>query len=149
MKINKSEISSKIKETVEKLGYLFIDLDFRGNDRNIIVEVYIDKEEGITTSDCVELSRACGNVIEEGELITSKYRLDVSSPGIDRPLKYIEQFKKHINRNFELEFENQVGEKFNGKLLGITDNNLKFEIDKKTEEVKFKNIKSAKVIVRF
>ena len=146
---NNSEISQKIKDAVEQLGYLLIDIDFRGDDRNVILEIYIDNEEGILTSDCVEVSRVCGDMIEEENLIESKYRLDVSSPGIDRPLKYLLQYPKNINRFFELEFENQIAEKFEGKLLSVDDEILKFEINKKTEIVNFKNIKSAKVLVRF
>jgi ribosome maturation factor RimP len=149
MEINKSEISQKIKDVVEQLGYFLIDIEFRGDERNLILEIYIDNENGIITSDCVDVSRACGDLFEEGNLIESKYRLDVSSPGIDRPLKYIQQYKKNIGRNFELEFEDQIAEKFEGKLIGLNDEILKFEIDKKTEEVNFNKIKSAKVVVRF
>jgi ribosome maturation factor RimP len=146
---NNTEISQRIKDTIEQLGYLLIDIDFRGDANNVILEIYIDSEEGILTSDCVEVSRVCGDMIEEENLIESKYRLDVSSPGIDRPLKYLQQYPKNINRFFELEFENQVAEKFEGKLLSINNETLNFEINKKTEEVNIKNIKSAKVLVRF
>ena len=138
---NKQEISQKLKDAIEQLGYLLIDIDFRGDDRNVILEIYIDNEKGILTSDCVEVSRVCGDMIEDENLIESKYRLDVSSPGIDRPLKYLQQYPKNINRIFELEFEDQVAEKFEGKLLSIENETLKFEINKKTEEVNFKNIK--------
>jgi len=151
MKISQSEISQKIQDAVEQLGYLFIDIEFRGDDRNRIIEIYIDNEseKGIVTADCVDVSRACGNFIEDEDLIESKYRLDISSPGIERPLKYIQQYKKNISRQFELEFEDQIAEKFEGKLIAINNEILSFEINKKIEEVNFKNIKSAKVIVRF
>ena len=147
--MNSIEISQKLQDAIEKLGYLFIDIDFRGDERSRILEIYIDNEKGIITADCVDVSRVCGNLIEEENLIESKYRLDVSSPGTDRPAKFIQQYKKHIGRNFELEFEDQVSEKFNGKLMDVNNDILKFEIDKKIEEVNFKNIKSAKIIVRF
>lgn len=147
--MNSIEISQKLQEAIEKLGYLFIDIDFRGDERNRILEIYIDNEKGIITADCVDVSRVCGNLIEEENLIESKYRLDISSPGIDRPVKFVQQYKKHIGRNFELEFEDQVSEKFNGKLMDVNNDILKFEINKKIEEVNFKNIKSAKIIVRF
>jgi len=149
MNINRTEISQKLQDAIEKLGYLFIDIDFRGDDRNRILEIYIDNEVGIITADCVDISRACGNLIEEENLIESKYRLDVSSPGIERPVKLVQQYKKHIGRNFELEFDDQVSEKFEGKLIDMNNEILRFEINKKIEEVNFNNIKSAKIIVRF
>ncbi len=149
MKISQSEISQKIQTVVEQLGYLLIDIEYRGDDRNRIIGIFIDSENGILTSDCVDVSRACGNMIEEEDLIESKYRLDVSSPGIDRPLKFVEQYKKNVGRSFKLEFEDQMAEKFEGKLIAVNNEILKFEINKKTEEVNINKIKSAKVIVRF
>jgi len=149
MNTNKPLISEKIKNIVEQLGFLLIEINFRGNDNDLVLEIFIDNEVGIITSDCVDVSRACGDLIESENLIESKYRLDVSSPGIDRPLMYIQQFQKNIDRFFELEFEGQVVEKFVAKLLDVNNEILKFQIDNKIEEVNFNNIKSAKVVVRF
>lgn len=149
MNTNKPLISEKIKNTVEQLGFLLIEINFRGNENDLVLEIFIDNEVGIITSDCVDVSRACGDLIESENLIESKYRLDVSSPGIDRPLMYIQQYQKNIDRFFELEFEGQVGEKFEAKLLDVNNEILKFQIDNKIEEVNFNNIKSAKVVVRF
>ncbi len=149
MNVNRTEISQKLQDAIEKLGYLLIDIEYRGDDSNRILEIYIDNEMGIVTADCVDVSRACGNLIEDENLIESKYRLDISSPGTDRLIKFVQQYKKNIGRSFELEFEDQLAEKFEGKLIAVSDEILKFEIDKKIEEVNFNNIKSAKIIVRF
>ncbi len=147
MNLNKNKIVNRIKEEAENLGYLFIDMDFRGDNRNHILEIYIDSEVGVTTVDCARVSRAVGEMIEEEELITSKYRLDVSSPGVDRPLKYIQQFKKNIERSFELQLED--GSEFEGKLLELDNDDLKFQIKKEIKVINIKNIKSAKVLIRF
>ena len=149
MNLNKNKIANKIKEETENLGYLFIEIDFRGDTRNHILEIYIDNEVGITTVDCARVSRAIGDMIEEEELIESKYRLDVSSPGIDRPLKYIQQFERNIGRSFELQFEDENISKIEGKLLELDNDNLKFQIKKEIKVINIKNIKSAKVLVRF
>ena len=149
MNLNKNKIANKIKEETENLGYLFIEIDFRGDTRNHILEIYIDNEVGITTIDCARVSRAVGDMIEEEELIESKYRLDVSSPGIDRPLKYIQQFKRNIGRSFELQLEDENDSKFEGKLLELDNDDLKFQIKKEVKVINIKNIKSAKVLVRF
>ena len=149
MNLNKNKIANKIKEETENLGYLFIEIDFRGDTRNHILEIYIDSEVGITTIDCARVSRAVGDMIEEEELIESKYRLDVSSPGIDRPLKYIEQFERNIGRSFELQLEDENDSKLEGKLLELDNDDLKFQIKKEVKVINIKNIKSAKVLVRF
>jgi len=149
MEFNRTKISEVIKQEVENLGFFFIDITFKGDSNNRIVEVYIDNRSGITTDICADVSGACVELIDSEELITSKYRIDISSPGIDRPIKYLPQFNKHIGRFFELEFANQPAEKFEGKLLKIDDDVLTFNIDKKEEKINFNNIESAKVIVRF
>ncbi len=149
MNLNKNKIANKIKEETENLGYLFIEIDFRGDTRNHILEIYIDSEAGITTVDCARVSRAIGDMIEEEELIESKYRLDVSSPGIDRPLKYIQQFERNIGRSFELQLEDENDSKLEGKLLELDNDDLKFQIKKEVKVINIKNIKSAKVLVRF
>lgn len=149
MNLNKKEILEKTKEMTEDLGYLFIDMDFRGDSRNRILEIYIDNEAGVTVDDCKNVSRAVGDMIEEDGLIVSRYRLDVSSPGIDRPLKYIQQFKRNIGRSFELKLEDESSSKLEGKLLEVANNDLKFQIKKEIKVINIKNIRSAKVLVRF
>lgn len=149
MNLNKNKITNIIKEEAENLGYLFIEIDFRGDTRNHILEIYIDNEVGITTVDCARVSRAIGEIIEEDGLIESKYRLDVSSPGIDRPLKYIQQFQRNIGRSFELQLEDETDSKFECKLLELANYDLKFQIKKEVKVINIKNIKSAKVLVRF
>jgi len=150
MNLNKKEILEKTKEMTEDLGYLFIDMDFRGDSRNRILEIYIDKEAGVTVDDCKNVSRAVGDMIEEDGLIVSRYRLDVSSPGIDRPLKFIQQFKRNIGRSFELKLlEDESSSKLEGKLLEVADDDLKFQIKKEIKVINIKKIRSAKVLVRF
>ncbi len=149
MNLNKKEILEKIKKITENLGYLFIDMGFRGDSRNHILEIYIDNETGVTIDDCKNVSKAIGDMIEEDKLIESRYRLDVSSPGIDRPLKYIQQYKRNIGRSFELKLEDINTSKIEGKLLEIIGDELKFQIDKEEKVINIKNIKSAKVLVRF
>lgn len=138
------------KESAEKLGFLLIDISFRGDERNRIIEIYIDNETGITTDDCARLSDEINNIFYERDLISSNYRLDVSSPGVDRPLKYLEQFSKHRNRNFELVISSQDGTlKLNGKLDHIEDNLLYFYINNVLTPIGYDKIKSAKVLISF
>lgn len=148
--MEKANLLQIFEEIVTSNGYLLIDLNLRGDNRLKIIEVFIDNEKGITTDDCVLISRALTEKIEEDELINSNYRLDVSSPGIDRPLKYLIQYQKHINRKFEVTYkiENET-KKLIGKLLKIKDDNLYFS--EKNEEIKinFQNIINAKVLISF
>lgn len=148
--MEKQDLSQKFEDAVNSLGCLLIDFIVRGDSNLKIIELYVDNEVGINSDDCSLIAREINNLIETKKLIDSNYRLVVSSPGVDRPLKYLVQYKKHLNRKFELEYikNNQVMN-FSGRLTGIVDDRLFFR-DKKNEiEIKFENIKKAKVLISF
>lgn len=149
MDLNKKEILNRVKEITEELGYLFIELDFRGDSRNHILELFIDNESGITTVDCSKVSEVVGNWIEDEAIIKSRYRLNVSSPGVDRPLKYIQQFKKNVGRKFKLQLEENEDKKLEGELLEVNNDVLKFQLGKELKEININKIRSAKVLIRF
>ncbi|MBI5807084.1 MAG: hypothetical protein HZA74_01665 [Ignavibacteriales bacterium] len=148
--MEKAKLNKLFEEVINSLGYLLIDIVVRGDNHLRIFELYIDNEKGITTDDCVLVSRAINEKIEEEKIIDSNYRLDVSSPGIDRPLKFLVQYQKHLNRKFEVQYkvDDQV-KKLTGKLLRIEADNLFFS--EKNDEVKinFNNIIKAKVLISF
>lgn len=148
--MEKAKLNQLFEEVINSLGYLLIDIVVRGDNHLRIFELYIDNEKGITTDDCVLVSRAINEKIEEEKIIDSNYRLDVSSPGIDRPLKFLVQYQKHLNRKFEVQYkvDDQV-KKLTGKLLRIEADNLFFS--EKNDEVKinFNNIMKAKVLISF
>ena len=83
------------EEITSSSGFLLIDIVLRGTERNRVIEVFVDGEKYITAKDCAEISRKLNEVFEEKELIKAAYRLDVSSPGIDRPLLYLKQYPKN------------------------------------------------------
>ena len=138
------------KQAAEESGFLLIDVIVRGDERNRIIEIYIDSLPGISTDDCAEMSFKVGTLIDESNLITSKYRLDVSSPGVDRPIIFLEQFPKHVNRKFEITYQNgEEIKKIIGKLVKIEDDNLVFNLNNTETIVNFTKIKSAKVLISF
>ncbi len=150
MNIIKKNIEPKIAEFTESLGFLLIDIIVRGDSRNQVVEVYIDNEEGVSAEDCADLSKLINEYFDDTLQIDSKYRLDVSSPGVDRPLKFLAQYNKHLNRNFEIKFlENEKKQKFTGVLKKIEGENLFLQKGKDLIKVNFNNITSAKVLISF
>ncbi len=148
--MEKANLLQIFEEIISSNGYLLIDLNLRGDNRLKIIEVFIDNEKGINTDDCVLISRALNEKIEKDNLINSNYRLDVSSPGIERPLKYLVQYQKHINRKFEFTYKTEnEKKKLTGKLLRIKDDNLYFEVKNEEIKINFKDIVSAKVLISF
>lgn len=146
--MEKQKIYSGIEEIVKAHGFVLIDLLFRGDNHLRIVEVFIDGEKGVTTDDCAEVSRSINELIQAENLLEGNYRLDVSSPGVDRPLKFLVQYGKHINRKFEIEFkEGEEVKKLTGKLIRIEDDNLFFSEKNSEHKINFSGIVKAKVLI--
>lgn len=148
MNQNFENIREIAQQIAEENNLFLIDLIVRGSESSRVIEVFIDGEANITADECAIVSRGISKLIDENELLKS-YRLDVSSPGVDRPLIYLKQYQKHLNRLFEVEF-NISGElvKFEGKLISIENEILTF-LSNKEVKIKFQDIVKAKVLVSF
>jgi ribosome maturation factor RimP len=150
MDIIKENIVRISNEIAEKLNFFVIDINFRGDNRKKIIEVFVDAEKNIDADNLAEISREINSIIEKQDFLQQAYRLDVSTPGVDRPLKFLKQFPKHINRNFEVTY--RAGDEtrtINGKLLSAEREELTFLSDKKEILIEFKNVTTAKVIISF
>jgi len=142
-------IFNAAKEISEKNHLFLLEILFRGTKRNRVIEIFIDGEDNLSADDCARISREINKVIEEKELLDSAYRLDVSTPGVDRPLKYLKQYKKHINRKFEVRYKSGEKKKnITGKLVKIEDDNLYFYSGRE-QVIKFEDIIKAKALVSF
>ena len=137
-------------ETVEENNFFIVDFVFRGNPNNRIIELYIDSEKNVSAEDLAAISRLIIGKFEGQNIIESQYRLDVSSPGTDKPLKFLKQFPKNVNRKFEVSYSTDEGtKKFTGKLIRVEGDNVVFLFNQNEIIISFNNIKKAKVIVSF
>ena len=148
-----SLLRENIVKIAEKItseeGLILIDVLLRGNERNRVIEVFIDGESNISTDDCADISRKLNDIVEADKIITSSYRLDVSSPGTDRPLIYLKQYLKHIDREFEVTYKSEEKKKkLKGKLKSIKGEELTFLTDREIV-INFNDITKAKVLISF
>ncbi len=147
----KENIKKIASEIAEQNGFFLIDLVIRGNNNKRVLEVFIDGESYVSAEDCAKVSREINEQIENLPNLSSSYRLDVSSPGVDRPLVFLKQFPKNVNKNFELSYtEDDQTKKLNGKLIKVENEDLIFKLkDNKEYIINFNKLKKAKVIVSF
>lgn len=96
----------KVREEVERLvlpilkeeGMELVDIEYKmGRDRGIL-RLYIDKPDGVKIDDCERVSKRIDPILDKSDIIGGRYLLEVSSPGLDRPLKREEDFKRFIER---------------------------------------------------
>ena len=148
MNQNFENIREIAQQVTEQNNLFLIDMIVRGSEFNRVIEIFIDGEKNISADNCALVSREICKQIDDRELLKS-YRLDVSSPGVDRPLIFLKQFPKHLNRLFEIEFKaSDASSTFKGNLLSIESDILTFKSDREIK-IKFSEIIKAKVLVSF
>ncbi|MFO7445172.1 MAG: ribosome maturation factor RimP [Ignavibacteriaceae bacterium] len=149
MNFLEEKIINITRETVEKNGFFLVDLIIRGTPKSKVIEVYIDSEGNVSAEDCALISREINSQLEG--IIEFSYRLDVSSPGVERPLKFFKQYPKNLNRKFELSYiENGETKRLAGKLIAADNEELTFLLNNQDQKkINFNNIKKAKVLISF
>lgn len=120
------------------------------------IKIFLDADDGITIEKCTKVNKALYKYIEDSDLFPGgNFSLEVSSPGVDEPLKLYRQYKKNIGRKVEVLMIDGIREE--GKLLSVTDNEIVIE-DKtgkgskttaKTITILFNQIKQTKVLITF
>ena len=116
--------------------------------------VYIYGDEGVSLEACTQISRVLESVLDEEPTMGGVYELEVSSPGVNRPLKFPRQYLKHVGRTLRIELTN--GTKIEGQLINTGHESISLEIkpvDKKSKpeirEIPYEQIKEAYVTVQF
>jgi ribosome maturation factor RimP len=157
--ISKEQLQELTLQCIKDWEDVFlVDVSMKLQGSNSDLVVLLDGDGGIDVGRCGEVSRYLGDFIEENEMMDEKYRLEVSSPGIDHPLKLYRQYVKNIGRN--LNITTFDGVMFKGKLLetmetGIVLRELKEEPKKANTygedrvEFRFDSIENARVLISF
>ena len=96
------KISSIATPIIESGGAYPVEVGIRGEQGSTVVEIFIDTDSGVTSGQCAEISRQISRELETNSTIEGRYRLEVSSPGLDRPLRLPRQFKRHVGRQLKL-----------------------------------------------
>ena len=96
-------VRSYSEELTESLGFELVDIEYLAADRRGILRLYIDRPEGgITLDDCVVVNRQLGALLEVEDIIPFRYVLEVSSPGLNRPLKRPKDFLAHCGKKIKI-----------------------------------------------
>jgi ribosome maturation factor RimP len=98
-----------VEESAKRHGAQCVDLIVRGHAGRAVVEVFVDNESGITTELCAAISRDIASAVDQRGILAGSYRLEVSSPGIDRPLRHAWQYPKHVGRRLLIRRKGAAG----------------------------------------
>ena len=143
----KDRLIELLEAPVQALGYELIDVT-APTGPNGVLRVYIDHEAGINLDDCELVSRQVSAVLDVEDPLPGKYVLEVSSPGLDRPLRTLEHFQRYCNQlvKVRLDQARDGRRNFTGRLLSVEDQELVVEVDKETFRLALSDIASAQLV---
>ncbi len=126
-----TQVVNVIEPVVTGLGYELVGVEFGQAENGTTLRVYIDKPEGIVMEDCATVSRQLNAVLDVEDTIKSAYLLEVSSPGVDRPLFTEAQFAAQIGQDVRVRLTDGVGGRrnFKGPLIAVKDGLATVEVD--------------------
>ncbi len=128
-----------------------VDLEFRKEGVGKVLRLFIDKPDGVTVEDCAVVSRELSTLLDVNEVISERYVLEVSSPGLRRPLKKVEDFKKYEGKLVLIKTNELIENRkvFKGYLKDTNDEGIQVDIDGSLYSLSFHQIKKANLEIDF
>lgn len=142
----REDIEKRTEELVQPIidagNYELVDVEYVKEGANKYLRVYADKEGGININDCVDISRALEAKLDEDDFIEEAYILEVSSPGLGRPLKKDKDFSRAIGENVDIKLykANDYGKELEGQLMHFDDKEIVIKIIEKEVTILRKDI---------
>ena len=144
-------LQEMLQGSVEDLGCELWGIECQRAGRFMTVRLFIDKEGGVTVDDCADVSRQVSAILDVEDPIADKYNLEVSSPGLDRPLFTLPQFERYIGQDIAVHLRIPLMErrKWQGKLERIENDMVTLIVDGQEQVLVFGNIQKANVVAKF
>ncbi|PIQ95490.1 MAG: ribosome maturation factor RimP [Nitrospinae bacterium CG11_big_fil_rev_8_21_14_0_20_56_8] len=138
-----------IAPVIRKENLELVDVEYKRAGRNWILRVFIDREGGVTLEDCQKVSHLVGDLIEIEEIVSNAYVLEVSSPGLDRPLKTERDYLKYKSKKITVNTFSPIDNRrhFRGIVSDFKDDTLHLEENGKLLQILLENISLAKPVI--
>ena len=157
MKISQAKIEELIIPIIEGMGFYVWHIDLHQSKRNSLLRIYVDvpvsdERKSVTADECSEISNQVGALLDVEEVIPGSYTLEVSSPGLNRSLFNIEQYKKYLGEMVNISLFKPQDEKrrdYKGKIEEVSEDTLKLLVDDQVVTFDLTNICKTKLISCF
>jgi Uncharacterized protein conserved in bacteria len=147
-----SQLEELLAPVIESLGCDLWGLEYFAQGKKSMLRVFIDrKPDGVLVEDCERVSRQISSVMDVEDPITGEYTLEVSSPGMDRPLFKLEQYLDYVGEKLSVKLRTGFDgrKKFTGLLKGIENDEIVLEVDAEEYLLPYELVDKASVIPRF
>ena len=149
--VNVQNLAELFEPVVESMGYELVGVEFSGSSSHGTLRVYIDHENGVNLDDCASISHQISGILDVEEPIQQAYDLEVSSPGLDRPLFKLADFERFSGELAKIKMAVAVDGRrnFKGKLQGVVEPDLvEIEVDGDLYHLPLADIGKANLIVQ-
>ena len=136
-----------IEPVVEGLGYECVGVEYNSHPKHGFLRIYIDAEQGVGMEDCTKVSHQVSGVLDVEDPIAGEYNLEVSSPGMDRPLFKLKQFEQFIGHSAQVNLFKPVGgrRKITGLIEKVEGNDVYLQQDGQVYKVPFQAMSKARL----
>ncbi|HEY5716531.1 MAG TPA: ribosome maturation factor RimP [Psychromonas sp.] len=144
-------ITEMLTPSVEDLGYELVGIEYIRAGKHSILRVYIDQEGGILVDDCAAVSRQISAIMDVEDPITNEYTLEVSSPGLDRPLFKAAHYQMFVGEEVKVQLRMPVQNRrrWKGIIVSAEDEIICLNVDGKEERFALSNIQKANIVPKF
>jgi ribosome maturation factor RimP len=141
----KDELITLLEPSINAMGFDLIELEYAAGGE--LLRIYIDIDRGITVDDCEAVSRQVSGILDVEDPIPGRYTLEVSSPGIDRPLRTLDHFAHFAGERVKIQTDAPINgrRRYKGELLGVDGETIQIDVDGKQIELPFDRIEKARL----
>jgi len=139
-------VTSLVLPIIEQEQLELIEVVVKGRPGSQLLKIFVDSEDGVNLNQCTNVSRQLSEQLDVSDLFPKKYTLEVSSPGISRPLKNYRDFKKNVNRDVQLVYqEGEESVKVSGKITRVSENEVDIKSKNEVKSIPFSKINYGKI----
>ena len=141
-------ITELIDTTIQALGLDLWGVELLQQGKYSLLRIYIEREEGVTIEDCEKVSRQVSALLDVEDPIAGEYTLEVSSPGMDRPLFSIEHYLKYVGSEVDLKLRRPINgrRKFKGQIIKISGDIVGLLVEGSEYSLEFSDIEKASIV---
>ncbi len=145
------EIERLVTPILDEMGIELVDVAYFSGTGRHILRIYADRPTGITLDDCAVVSREIGHLLDVSDLLEQQYVLEVSSPGLDRPLKREKDFFRSVGKRIRIKTTVSLEGRrnFSGILRSVQNGMIKLELEDAVVSIPEKSVKKANLVFDF